>query len=315
MARQRRGDEHGLVERVDHRVRPAAEASEERANDGGEDGDTAERERVHVQPLHVQVVAEQHDGDGGDGIRLEQVGRHACAVADVVADVVRDHRGVARVVLGDAGLDLPDQVGADVGGLRVDAAAESREDRDQRAAEREADQVADGGRVRVAEPVGEHPVVPGDAEQAEPDDEQPGDGAGLESDLERGTEPASCRLRRPGVRAHGDVHADEARGGGEERADQEADGRAPAELVVDAEQDERHDRDESDRRVLLLQVRRSALLDGARDLLHPLVTGRELEQPLRQVEPVGDRDQGAHERDPDSVVLEPVHRPSAPRTK
>ena len=42
---------------------------------------------------------------------------------------------VARVVLGDAGLDLADEVGADVGGLRVDAAADTREERDRRRAE------------------------------------------------------------------------------------------------------------------------------------------------------------------------------------
>ena len=58
-----------------------------------------------------------HGGDQRDGVGLEQVGGHAGAVADVVADVVGDHRRVARVVLGDAGLDLADQVGADVGAL------------------------------------------------------------------------------------------------------------------------------------------------------------------------------------------------------
>ena len=84
---------------------------------------------------------EEHHRDGRDRVRLEEVGRHAGAVADVVADVVRDDRGVARVVLGDARLDLPDEVGADVGGLRVDAAAESREHGDERAAEREADEI------------------------------------------------------------------------------------------------------------------------------------------------------------------------------
>ena len=47
---------------------------------------------------------------------------------------------VARVVLGDPRLDLADQVGAHVGGLREDAAAQPREDRDQRAAEAEPDQ-------------------------------------------------------------------------------------------------------------------------------------------------------------------------------
>ena len=84
---------------------------------------------------------EQHHRDGGHGVRLEQVGGHAGAVADVVADVVGDHGRVARVVLRDARLDLADEVGADVRGLRVDAAAEPREDGDERAAEREADEI------------------------------------------------------------------------------------------------------------------------------------------------------------------------------
>ena len=83
--------------------------------------------------------ADQHDGDSRDRVGLEEVGRHPRAVADVVSDVVGDHGRVARVVLGDARLDLADEVGPDVGRLRIDAAAETREDRDQRAAEREPD--------------------------------------------------------------------------------------------------------------------------------------------------------------------------------
>ena len=86
--------------------------------------------------------AEEHDRDGRDRVGLEQVGGHAGAVADVVAHVVGDDGRVARVVLGDPGLDLADEVGADVGGLRVDAAAEAGEDGDQRATEGEADQLA-----------------------------------------------------------------------------------------------------------------------------------------------------------------------------
>ncbi len=86
------------------------------------------------------------------------------AVADVVADVVRDDGRVARVVLGDARLDLADEVGADVGGLREDAAAEPGEHRDQRAAEREADQVARRVLGALVEPAGEDAVVRRDAE-------------------------------------------------------------------------------------------------------------------------------------------------------
>ena len=123
---------------------PLAEPREERADHRRDRGDAAERERVEVEPVRQvadegDVRAEQHHGDRRDGVGLEQVGRHAGAVADVVADVVGDHGRVARVVLGDAGLDLADEVGADVGGLREDAAAETGEDGDERAAEGEPD--------------------------------------------------------------------------------------------------------------------------------------------------------------------------------
>ena len=126
---------------------PVRDPRELRADDRGEDRDAADRERIEPEVRagggRAARDAEEHHGDRGDRVRLEQVGGHARAVADVVADVVGDHGRVARVVLGDARLDLADEVGADVGGLRVDAAAEPGEDRDQRAAEGEADQVVD----------------------------------------------------------------------------------------------------------------------------------------------------------------------------
>ncbi len=90
---------------------------------------------------------QHHGGDGGHRIGLEQVGGHAGAVADVVADVVGDGRRVARIVFRNAGLDLADQVAADVGALGEDAAAETGEDRDQRGAEAERDQGVDDGAV------------------------------------------------------------------------------------------------------------------------------------------------------------------------
>ena len=123
----------------------------------------------------------------------------------------------------------------------------------------------------MAEPAGEDPVVAGNAEQAEADDEQTGHGAGTERDVQCRRQARARRLRRAHVRAHGDVHADEAGGRRERRTDQEADRRAPAELVVEAEQQERHDRDDAIGAVLAAQVRRGALLDGSRDLLHALV--------------------------------------------
>ena len=306
--RQHRGDRDRLVERV-HDRSAAADSREPDADHRGDDRDAAEGERVQRKAAGGERGAEKHDRDRRDRVGLEQVGGHTGAVADVVADVVGDHRRVARVVLGDAGLDLADEVGADVGGLRVDAAAESREDGDQGAAEGEPDEVVDRVVLRDVEPAREHPVVARDAEQAEPDDEQARDRAGAESDVQRGRQAVLGRLRRADVRAHGDVHADEAGCGREDGADEEPDRRAPAQLVVEADEEERDDRHEPDRHVLAAEVRGGALLHGARDLAHAVRAGRLLEDPPGQVDTDADPENRAEEREQDRVVLEEVgHR-------
>ncbi len=128
-----------LVERAHDRV-VGAELDEERADDRGHDAGSANGERINDECREVRLADEEdrgqnHGGDNGHRVGLEQVGRHAGAVADVVADVVGDGCGVARVVLGDAGFDLADEITADVGALGEDAAAETGEDRNQRCAE------------------------------------------------------------------------------------------------------------------------------------------------------------------------------------
>ncbi len=154
------------------------------------------------------------------------------------------------------------------------------------------------------EPVGEHPVVAGDAEEPQPDDEEPRDRACPEGDVERRLDAVARGLRRPHVRAHGDVHADEAGGAREDGADQESDRGAPAELVVEAEEQERDDGDDRDRLVLPPEIRRGALLHGAGDLAHPLVPGRLPEQPDGQPDAPGDGDACTDEREEDCVVSE-----------
>ena len=127
----------GLVDRgqaVDALLGPG----EEHAGDRGECTDGGDQQRVDEPLVAEGLRAEDQRGDQGHGVRLEQVGRHAGAVADVVADVVGDGRGVARVVLGDVLLDLADQVGADVGGLGEDAAADPHEHGEQGGTEAEA---------------------------------------------------------------------------------------------------------------------------------------------------------------------------------
>ena len=82
---------------------------------------------------------EDHRADDLGGGRLEQVGTAAGAVADVVADEVGDHGRVARIVFGNSGFDLADEIGANIGGLGVDAAAELGEEGDEAGTEGEAD--------------------------------------------------------------------------------------------------------------------------------------------------------------------------------
>ena len=117
-----------------------AELDEIGPGDRGEDREAADGQRIeHCAPeallAREEDRGEHHRRDDRHGVGLEEVGRHAGAVADIVAHVVGDRRRVARVVLGNAGLDLADEVGADVRALGEDAAAKTREDRDQRGAE------------------------------------------------------------------------------------------------------------------------------------------------------------------------------------
>ena len=150
--RQHAGGDQALVERAHDRI-VGAELDEERADDRGDDAGAADRQRIEHRRRQVVLAGEEDRGEhhrrhDRHRVGLEQVGRHAGAVADIVADIVGDRRGVARIVLGNARLDLADEIGADVGALGEDAAAETGEDRDQRGAEAERDQGVDDDAIR-----------------------------------------------------------------------------------------------------------------------------------------------------------------------
>ena len=223
-------------------------------------------------------VAEDQCGDDGDLVGLEEVGRHAGAVAHVVTHVVGDGGGVAGVVLGDTGLHFAHQVGADVGRLGEDTPADSHEQGEERGAEGEPDEDR-GGRVLEDQHDGRG------ADQAQADTEHAGHGAGPERDPQGTGHAAALRRgrRRADVAPHGDAHADEAgqagEGGAEEEADDpveavllEAQGQVPVRLdhLGGGEEDqdgERH-HDDGDRAELALEERLGALLDGQGDLPH-----------------------------------------------
>ena len=159
--RDERRDVEGAVDRRQAAL-AGARPGDEDADDRGDGTDGRHDQREDEALLAEGDGAEDQRGHQRDGVGLEQVGRHAGAVADVVADVVGDRGGVARVVLGDALLDLADEVGADVGGLGEDAAADTHEHGEQRGAEAEA--LEHGGRFAL---VDQHDR--GRAEEAETD--------------------------------------------------------------------------------------------------------------------------------------------------
>ena len=84
--------------------------------------------QVRQRPPGDWVLHRQNDeadqGDAGDAVGFESVGRRADAVAGIVAGAVGDDARVSRIVFLDLEDDLH-QVGADIGDLREDPAGRS----------------------------------------------------------------------------------------------------------------------------------------------------------------------------------------------
>ena len=115
-------------------------------------------------------VAQDHGGDDRYFVAFENVGGHSGAVADVVADVVGDGRGITGVIFGNSRFNFADQVGSHVGCLGVNAAADSHEECQQGSAKAEAEKDLigmfavrheDDCSTQKPKAVGEHPgIVP-----------------------------------------------------------------------------------------------------------------------------------------------------------
>ena len=107
---------------------------EEGGNERGENTAGGDQQREHhVTPLGVQLL--RHGGDDqrsarGLGEGAEQIGAHTGDITDVITDVIGNDSGVARIILGNASLDLADEISAHIGSLGVDTAAHSSEQSD-----------------------------------------------------------------------------------------------------------------------------------------------------------------------------------------
>ena len=231
--------------------------------------------------------------DGGDhraAVRLEDVRAHARHVADVVADVVGDDAGVARIVLGDARFDLADEIRADVRALGEDAAADAGEQRDAGGAHPEA---VDGVRgLRIA---AEEEVEDAESQQAQGRDRKPHDRAAEEGDGE-------CVGRGGGMRGGGGAHvgpgrgahADVAGAARAQRPDDEREDGAGAE--GEPQHDDDHQAEDGQHLVLAPHEHHGAAVDRLGDLRDLVFPGRELLD-LVVDEPGGDKaDDAEHGR-------------------
>ena len=209
--------------------------------------------------------AEGHCGDDGADIALKEVCAHTGNVADVVADVIGDNSGVAGVVLGDAGLDLTDEVSADVGSLGVDTAADTRKQRDGGSTEGEAEQnvelTDDNIQDRCAQKAEAHDAHTHDRAAGE------GNGQCLVHTARAG------RVRGADVCLGGDIHADIAGENGEYGTAEEAYRGDPA-VLTEKQADSQEQYDDKDSKDLVLRKKESlcAFIDGGGDLLHAVRT-------------------------------------------
>ena len=79
----------------------------------------------------IETDAKNHRADIFRRRGFEQIRAAAGAIANVIADKIRDDRGVARIVFRNSRLHFANKVGADVRRFGIDAAAELGEERDE----------------------------------------------------------------------------------------------------------------------------------------------------------------------------------------
>ena len=286
---ERRGQEGAHVQ---GRLRVAAlpGAHEEGADDRQHDAGAGDDQRQEDGVVGLRGVlrtdgrdpdrAQNHGAHDGADERFEQVRAHACYVAHVVAHQVGDRGRVARVVLGDARLDLAHQVCAHVGRLGVDAAAHAGEQGDRRGAQGEAgDRIEDDVVIGALEEpqAAVQPQQGAQAQGGQADHAHAHDGAAAEGDHERLVQAGAGRGRGADVGRGGHPHAEEACQARADGADHEGQAHHPAgglHLGVGQRQDDAHqDHEDGQDLVLAAQKGHGALADVSADLLHLVGAG------------------------------------------
>ena len=249
---------------------------EEGADDRADDADNGESHgQQHAGKTVAADGAQRERGENGADVGLIQVSAHTGNVAYVVADVIGNGGGVARVVLGDTGFDLAHKVGADVRGLGVDTAADAGKQRHEGRAHAVHDHdVAELHGIVDAESVAEQEKPDGDIQHAESDDGEAHNGTGGERHAEALIQTLGSGLRGTRVGARGDLHADET---GKHRPDAARNERERGKLgehfaaggKSDHQQNHEHDGEYLENGgILTLQISVGTFTNGSGELLH-----------------------------------------------
>ena len=271
------------------------------ADDRCNDGHRAQRERVddrHRAQGRQQQGAQHHGGNQRDGIGFEQISGHASAIAHVVAYVVGNHRRVARVIFGNAGLDLAHQIGTYVSALGKDASAQTGKNRNQRGAKGKTNQrVKQLGQVHVGREVAvahQEPIKTGDPQQAQAHHQHAGDRPPPKGHVQCRANAFGGRLSRAHIGANRDVHADEATSSGQHRPNHKTHGTEGVQKHGD--QNRQHHPHNRNGLVLPRQIGGCPGLNGGRNLLHARVAGVLGKNPTSGPYTVAHGDEAAHER-------------------
>ena len=185
----------------------ARDVHEQHAQDRAQHGNSTENERVN-DDCRITRQSERTDQDRADQahrVSFEHVGGHAGAITHVVADIICDRRGIARIVFFEAYFDFANEVRADISGFGVNPAAQSREHADQARPKCQAHQAAD--RHPRTGDMRDNGVKNRDRQKRKSDYEQPRDGTSVESHSECFRNRYRCGLRGSHVGNHRDSHA------------------------------------------------------------------------------------------------------------
>ena len=237
-----------------------------------------------------QNGAEHHGGGDRHHIGLEQVCGHAGAIADIVAHIVRDGGGVARIVFRNAGFDFPDHVAANVSALGENAAAKTREDGDQRRAKRQGDQPVHHRAAfgRMPHRSDEDHVVTGEPDKRETGHQHAGNRARAESNRQAFLQAFTGGLRRAHIRPHRHQHADKTGGAGKNGADCKTERRNKIKLESGQQNQKHHRSRNGDCRILLIEIGLRAFLNSGGDFPHPVCSGRQRQHPVDGEDAIGD---------------------------